>query len=312
MHPLIPGFDPDFRHDLDALLIDRRDCLLGQRLRAHEPLLRNQRFHHTLAALALTQRHRVVLHLLQNARRFQVFHHSPARFIAIKARILTGRRGHVRGLIDDLNQRQVVALARFEIVGIVRGRNLNCATAEFRIGHLVANHRDLAIHQRQRDRGQTRVTLIAWIDRNGSIAQHGFRTRRRHRQGAVADVPHVPGGFFVNGFEVADGRIAAGAPVDHVLAAVNHAALIQIDKDFTHRARKAGVEGEALARPVARRPDLDHLALNRAAGFRLPFPDFFLEFLARQVAAVEDAFRLKLPRNDQFRGDARVVRAGQP
>ena len=50
-----------------------------------------------------------------------------------------------------LMQRKVVALAGFEIVGIVRGRDLDDAGAEFGIGEVVEDDGDLAVHQRQRD-----------------------------------------------------------------------------------------------------------------------------------------------------------------
>ena len=43
---------------------------------------------------------------------------------------------------------------------------------------------------------------------------------------------------------------------------------------------------------------LDHLAFDGAAGFGFPFPDFGFEFLAREVAAVEDAFGLELAGDD--------------
>ena len=45
--------------------------------------------------------------------------------------------------------RQIVALARFEIVRIVRGSYLHHAGAELRIGHFIEDDRNLAIHQRQ-------------------------------------------------------------------------------------------------------------------------------------------------------------------
>ena len=47
--------------------------------------------------------------------------------------------------------RQVVALAGFEVVGVVRGRDLDDAGAELGIGEIVEDDRDLAIHQRQLD-----------------------------------------------------------------------------------------------------------------------------------------------------------------
>ena len=55
----------------------------------------------------------------------------------------------LRVFVDHLDARQIVTLARFEVVGIVRGRDLHRARAELRIGHVVEHDRNLAIRQRQ-------------------------------------------------------------------------------------------------------------------------------------------------------------------
>jgi len=103
-------------------------------------------------------------------------------------------------------------------------------------------------------------------------------------------VPEAAFHFLVNTFEVGDGRVTAGAPVDHVLAAINEAAFVESDEDFADSAGEAGIESETLAGPVAGSADLDHLALDGAAGFGFPFPDAVDELLAGHVAAILDAF----------------------
>ena len=55
----------------------------------------------------------------------------------------------MRVLVHDVDLRQVVALAGFEIVGIVGGRHLHRAGAEFGLRQFVGDDGDLAIHQRQ-------------------------------------------------------------------------------------------------------------------------------------------------------------------
>ena len=115
----------------------------------------------------------------------------------------------------------------------------------------------------------------------------------------------------VDDFEIGDGGVAARAPVDHVLAAIDEALLVEADEDFADGAGEAGVEGEALARPVAGGAEADHLALDGAAGFRLPLPDALFEFLAAEVAVV-DPFFGELALDHHLGGDAGVVGAGQP
>ena len=45
-------------------------------------------------------------------------------------------------LVDHLDARQIVTLAGFEIVGVVRGRDLHGAGAELRVGQIVENDRE--------------------------------------------------------------------------------------------------------------------------------------------------------------------------
>ena len=120
-----------------------------------------------------------------------------------------------------------------------------------------------------------------------------------------------PGDIGVGDFEIADGGVATGAPVGHVLAAVEEAALVEADEDFADGAGEAGIEGEALAAPIAGGAEADHLALDGVAGLGLPLPDALFEFLAAEVAVV-DAFLFELAGDDHLGGDAGVVGAGEP
>ena len=79
----------------------------------------------------------------------QLRDHLLARVVAIQAGEFPRRRGHLGVLVDHLDARQVVALAGFEVVGIVRRRDLHRARAESELGHVIENDRNLAIHQRQ-------------------------------------------------------------------------------------------------------------------------------------------------------------------
>jgi hypothetical protein len=124
-------------------------------------------------------------------------------------------------------------------------------------------------------------------------------------------VPKTSLGLGVLDFQVGEGGLAARAPVDHVLAAVDETLFVEADEDFAHRAREAGIEGEALAAPVAACSQADHLALDAIAILRLPFPHAFDEFLAPHGAPVEALFR-ELALDYHLRGDAGVVGAGQP
>ncbi len=165
---------------------------------------------------------------------------------------------------------------------------------------------------------QIDVTFVAGVDGYGGVTEHGLGSRGsddeeavRHSDDGVADVPEMAGGFLVRGFEIGDGGVAAGAPVDHVLAAVDESFFVEADEDFADGAGEAGVECEALAGPVAGGADADHLAFDGAAGFGFPLPDALFEGFASHGAAVE-AFGGELAFDDHLGGDAGVVGAGEP
>ena len=93
--------------------------------------------------------------------------------------------------------------------------------------------------------------------------------------------------------------------------AVYESFFVQADEDFADGAGEAGIEGEALAAPVAACAQADHLALDAIAVLRLPFPDALDEFVASQGAAVEPFFG-EFAFDDHLGSDAGVVGAGQP
>ena len=262
----------------------------------------------------------VILDLDEIAALLQIGHHAAAGFEAVEAGVGAGGGGHDAVFVDHLDLRQVVAASGFEIVEVVRGGDLDHAGAEFGVGQLVEDDGDLAIHQGQLDglAVQVEVARVLRVDGDGGIAEHGFGAGGGHGHEAaghavdgVADVPEVALHVGVRHFEIGDRGVAARAPVDHVLAAVDQALFVQADEDLADGAREAGIEREALARPVAAGAQADHLVLDGVAGLRLPFPDALLELLAAEVAAVDALFG-QFARHHHLGGDAGVVGAGQP
>ncbi len=165
---------------------------------------------------------------------------------------------------------------------------------------------------------EVEIARVLGVDGDGGIAEHGLGARggdgevaAGHAVDGVADVPEVSGDFGVGDFEIAERGVAVGAPVDHVLAAVEEALFVEADEDFADGAGEAGVEGEALAAPIAGGAEADHLALDGVAGLGLPLPDALFEFFAAEVAVV-DAFLFELAGDHHLGGDAGVIGAGEP
>ena len=188
-----------------------------------------------LAALAFAGVDGVVFDAFEEAERIEIGDDALAGFVAIEADVGAAVRGDFCVASDDFYERELVALAGFEIVRIVRGSDFNDAGAEFGVGHFVENDGDFAVHQRKAHgfAVEIEIALVARIDGDGCVAEHGFGARGGDGEEAVSsrdrivDVPEAAGHFLVNAFEIRDGGVAAGAPVDHVLAAIDETAFVE-------------------------------------------------------------------------------------
>src|SRR5580658_6283271 len=129
------------------------------------------------------------------------------------------------------------------------------------------------------------------MDGNGAVAEHGFRARGGDGQilagfaaviamDGVADLPEVALVLVVDDFEVADGGLAAGAPVDDVRAAVDEALVIEAGEGFADGDGEVVVHGEVFALPIDGGAETLHLAENGSAVVATPLPDAFDEGLA--------------------------------
>ena len=246
LHPIEERLVPVFRYENDAAGVHGIEHLRRERLRFHEPLRGNQRLDDVAGAIALADCERVRLDLLEQAELFQIRDDALAGFEAVESGVRAGFGGHARILADHLDLRQLVALAGFEIVGIVRGRYLDDAGAELRIGNFVEDDRDFSIHQRQ-SRGlapQVAVARVIRIHGERGVAEHRLRPRGGddQRTGAagqrISDVPQraLISSCFTSRSETR--RLTTGAPVDHVGAAIDEPALVQANEGLKHGAAR--------------------------------------------------------------------------
>ena len=231
-----------------------------------------------------------------------------------------GGAEHGGVLVEDVDQRQVVALADFIVVEVVGRGDLHAAGAELAVDVVVGDDRDAPAHQRQVDEGadQGGVTLVFRVHGDRAVTQHGFRTGGGDDQVVlavgglvavgqrVAQVPEVALLVVVLHFQVGNGGVELGVPVDQALAAVDQAVLVQAHEGFLDRFGEAVVHGEALARPVHGGAQAADLAGDGAAGLVLPLPDLLEELLAAQVMT-GDALRGQLALHHHLGGDAGVV-----
>ena len=122
---------------------------------------------------------------------------------------------------EHVDERQAVPAADLEIVEVVRRRDLDGAGALLGVGIGVGDDRDAAPDERQ-DGGaadEVAVALVVGMHRDGGVAEHGLRPRRRDRDGAVglafdrvADVPEVALHLDLLHLEVGDRGLEASGP----------------------------------------------------------------------------------------------------
>ena len=93
------------------------------------------------------------------------------------------------------------------------------------------------------------VALVFGMNGDGRVAEHGFRARggdgeklagilaigAEHR---ILDLPQMALVLGVDDFKIADGGLAAGAPVDDIRAAVDEALMVEADEGLADGNRK--------------------------------------------------------------------------
>src|ERR1022692_457878 len=113
-------------------------------------------------------------------------------------------------------------------------------------------------------------------------------------------------------FLVGQRGLCRGAPVHHAFAAIDQALLIKLDENFLHAARIFRIHREPFARPITRAPEFLELLDDDAAMLFFPRPDALEEFFAAKIMLCLVLLLLQRPFDLYLRGDAGVVRAGQP
>ena len=222
--------------------------------------------------------------------------------------------------IDRSHALGLVPLADFEIVEVVRGRDLDRACALFRIGIFIRDNCDQATDQRQSNMlaDQMLIARVVRMHRNRRIAQHRLRPRggdghpfaglltlrvhhrifeivkvavgvfgqdlgerRRVERRAILARPFERAlGLDLHDLEVRDRGLELGVPIDEALVLVDEPLAIELNEHLGDRAGQAFVEREPLAAPVAGGAEALELGHDRAARFGLPRPDAFDERLA--------------------------------
>ena len=214
---------------------------------------------------------------------------------------------------------QIMAQTHFKVVGVVGGGDLDDTGALGHIGVLVADDGDLLVQQGQDNMAAVEVGIagVLAVDGNSGITQHGLGAggcQLQHLAGLldrVEQVPEIAVLFLVLHLGIRDGGVAVGAPVDHPVAAVDQALVVQAHEHFLDGIRAALVHGKALPLPVTAGAQLFQLADDAVAVLGLPVPGALQETVAAhhllgQALGTHGLHDLGLS------GDGCVVGAGHP
>ncbi len=148
-----------------------------------------------------------------------------------------------RVFVKDVVFRQIVPLADFVIVEIMRGRDLDASGSEFRIHVFVCDDRHAALDEGQDDlfSDQFLIPFILRMYGNGAVAEHRFRACRRNHEMTVArcqrisQMPEMPRLLVVQHLEVGKNGVQDRIPVDEPIAAVDQPFVIKLNELFNNR-----------------------------------------------------------------------------
>ena len=324
--PVVHVVDPVEVALLQLLRVDRRAAVAhgvagrpGQRGDLDEPLQRQPRLDHRVAAAAMTHGVQVGALLGDDpALRAQLLAHGLASREPVHPVEAGAAAADDGALVEDRGHRQAVPAADLEVVGVVRRRHLHRARAERRVDVGVGDHRDRAPDDRQLDPAadEVRVALVVGVHGDAGVTQH-----RLHARGGdddrvlalpVADADELALVLGVVHLDVRQRGATPGAPVDDALGPVDEAVVEHLLEHRLDGGREPLVEREALAAPVDAVTEAAHLAQDRPAGLGLPRPHPLDERLAPEVVA-RPALVLGEPSlDDVLRRDPGVIHTRQP
>ncbi len=153
---------------------------------------------------------------------------------------------------------------------------------------------------------------------HGRIAQHGLGPGRGHHDifillvfDRIFNPVKRARDITVFHFFIGKRGLAARAPVDDIMTAVNQPAFIETAEDLGHGSGVIIVHGESDAVPVAGAAQALKLLDNRVTVFFSPLPDALYEFIAAQFMA-RGAFFSQFLLDHVLGGNTSMVRTGHP
>mmetsp|Transcript_6107 Transcript_6107/g.16566 ORF Transcript_6107/g.16566 Transcript_6107/m.16566 type:complete len:203 (-) Transcript_6107:869-1477(-) len=170
-------------HDLELPGADGLGGALGHGRAIDPPLRLEQGLDHVPCARAQTEAHGVLRLAAAEPLVLELGEHVEARIEALATREGPRLGVHVAVVVQDGDHRQVVALAAFEIVGVVGGGHLDRARAKLHLHQLrVADDGNEAVHEGVLEHLAVAVSVarVVGVHRHRCVAQHRLWACSRH------------------------------------------------------------------------------------------------------------------------------------
>ena len=331
------------REEFHFAVADGLHGVFGERVHLHEPLVAQERLDGGLRAVAVHQRDRAVLDLLEVAERLHVLDDPLAsrkhRQPGVLPAVLVERAVRVQD-VDDADL--LVALIARIVVGIMSRRDLHATRPQcFVREQSIGNDRDDSPGQRNANMlaDEMRVPLVGRMHADGGVAEHRFGAgggegnalagfvvawlSRAERFGLldtgessydhrIIKRPKMPRDVLVEDFVIGDCRLQVRVPIDQPLASIDQPIAEELEERAADGSRADVIEREPHAPPIA--ACSEHFLLADYPLFKLvlPFPDPFDERLAADIVPCQFFFFEHPPLNDRLSRNTGVIGAGHP
>ena len=153
-----------------------------------------------------------------------------------------------------------MALTHFKVIRVVSRRNFDGTRTEFNIYIVIGNNFHFSVYERNENLLADILlhSFIFGIYGNGRIAHNRFGTSSSNHNvvvftdNGILDVPQMACFILVVYFNIAQSRMAVGAPVRNTMSLINKTLFIQSHEYFTNGTGTNIVHGKTFPRPVTR------------------------------------------------------------
>ena len=274
-------------------------------LHLDEPLERQTRLDRYIRTLGITDLIVIILDLLHESERLQVFDDLFAAIETVHAVVLAYvrlefrlDRVHIQVRVrrEDINCLEVVFLSQRIVVHVVCGRHFEATGTETDLDVTILNDRNHTTHTRHDDvlTFEPLILFLLGVDANSNIAKNRLRTRGCHNRVLtrflcylITEIVELVMLVVVDDLLVGEGRLTLRVPVNHTQTAVDETFVIEVTEHLDDSFGTGFVHGESGAVPIAGTAEFAELFEDDSSVLVGPVPGMFQKLLTRQVRLID-------------------------